>query len=43
MRISRHIAIRPVEADYLLTQLPNGVNGTESNLRLSAGVVLRIW
>jgi peptidoglycan-associated lipoprotein len=42
VRIARHIAIRPVEADYLLTKLPNGVNGTENNLRLSAGVVLRI-
>jgi len=41
VRIARHIAIRPIEADYLLTQLPNGVNGTQNNLRLSAGVVLR--
>lgn len=40
--IARHIAIRPVEADYLLTRLPNGVNGNENNFRLSAGVVLRI-
>lgn len=29
-------------ATYLLTQLLNGVNGTENNLRLSAGIVLRI-
>jgi hypothetical protein len=42
VRIARHISIRPVEADYFLTQSPNGVNGTENNLRLSAGVVLRI-
>ncbi len=42
LRISRHLAIRPVEADYVLTLLPNGVNGTQNNLRLSAGVILRI-
>ncbi len=42
VRIARHLAIRPIEADYLLTQLPNGVNGTQNNLRMSAGVVLRI-
>jgi hypothetical protein len=42
VRIARHVAIRPIEADYLLTRLPNGVNGAQNNLRLSAGLVLRI-
>jgi peptidoglycan-associated lipoprotein len=42
VRIARHIAIRPIEADYFLTRLPNGVNGAQNNLRLSAGMVLRI-
>ena len=42
VRFARHIAIRPIEADYLLTRLPNGINGAQNNLRLSAGVVLRI-
>jgi peptidoglycan-associated lipoprotein len=42
VRIARRLAIRPIEADYLLTKLPNGVNGTQNNLRLSAGLVLRI-
>jgi peptidoglycan-associated lipoprotein len=41
VRIARHFAIRPIEADYFLTKLPNGVNGTQNNLRLSAGIVLR--
>jgi hypothetical protein len=40
--VARHLAIRPIEADYLLTRLPSGVNGAQNNLRLSAGVVLRI-
>jgi peptidoglycan-associated lipoprotein len=43
IRIARRLAIRPVEADYFLTRLPNGVNGAQNNLRLSAGMVLRIW
>jgi len=42
VRIARRLAIRPIEADYFLTQLPNGVNGAQNNLRLSAGLVLRI-
>lgn len=42
VRIARRIAIRPIEADYLLTRLPNGINGAQNNLRLSAGMVVRI-
>jgi len=42
VRIARHVAFRPIEADYFLTRLPNGVNAAQNNLRLSAGVVLRI-
>jgi peptidoglycan-associated lipoprotein len=42
VRIARYFAFRPIEADYFLTRLPNGVNGTQNNLRLSSGVVFRI-
>jgi peptidoglycan-associated lipoprotein len=42
VRLAGHIDLRPIEADYLLTRLPNGINGTQNNLRLSAGVVLRL-
>jgi hypothetical protein len=41
VRIARHVAIRPIEADYFLTRLPNGINGAQNNLRLSAGIVVR--
>jgi outer membrane immunogenic protein len=34
-------SVRAIEADYLLTTLPNGVNARQNNLRLSAGVVWR--
>ncbi len=36
-----HFDIRAVDADYYLTQFPNGVNGRQNNLRISAGVVFR--
>jgi len=42
VRIAEHLVIRPIEADYFLTRLPNGVNGAQNNVRLSAGLVLRI-
>jgi hypothetical protein len=42
VRIARRVAIRPIEVDYLLTRLPNGINGAQNNLRLSAGIVLRV-
>jgi hypothetical protein len=39
--LSRHLAIRAVQADWLHTQLPNGANNTQNNLRLGAGIVLK--
>jgi peptidoglycan-associated lipoprotein len=39
--LNRHVALRLVEADYLLTLLPNGVNSRQNNLNLTTGVVFR--
>lgn len=41
LTINPHFAIRALEFDYLLTTLPNGVNGYQSNLRASIGLVFR--
>jgi outer membrane immunogenic protein len=41
VRVNPHLALRLVDADYYLTRLPNAVNGTQNNLRLSAGIVFR--
>ena len=41
IHIMRHIDIRAIDADYYLTRFPNGMNGRQNNLRLSAGVVFR--
>lgn len=43
IRMKPYLAIRPVQADYLLTQLPNGINDRQNSLRLGAGLVFRFW
>jgi len=40
-KISEHFAIRPVQAEYLLTKFMNGVNNRQNSFRYSAGIVLR--
>jgi opacity protein-like surface antigen len=41
--VSQRIAIRPIQADYMLTRfgLTNGTTAPQHNLRLSAGIVFR--
>jgi len=41
LKASRHLSLRIIEADYLVTTFDNGNNDHQNNLRLSAGVVLR--
>lgn len=39
---TRHIALRAFEADYYLTRFENGTNDHQNNLRLGAGVMVRL-
>lgn len=39
--VSRHIAIRPVQAEYFLTKFPDGLHNRQNNFRYSAGIVFR--
>lgn len=39
--VTRHIAIRAVEADFYRTQFANGTNDRQNNLRISAGIIFR--
>ena len=39
LTLTRHLAIRLVQTDYLLTLLPNQSNDHQNNFRLSMGVV----
>jgi hypothetical protein len=40
-KVSRHFAIRPVQAEYFLTKISDGLNNRQNNSRFSAGVVFR--
>ena len=41
LRLSRRVELRPLQADYLLTSLPNSTNNRQNNTRLSAGLLIR--
>jgi hypothetical protein len=41
IRASRHFSIRPVQAEYLLTKIPDGLNDRQNNFRFGTGVVFR--
>jgi len=41
-KISRHVSVRPVQAEYFMTKIPDGLNNRQDNLRLGAGVVFRL-
>lgn len=43
LEISRRLAIRAVQADYLQTQLPNGATNRQDHLRVGAGIVFRFF
>jgi Outer membrane protein beta-barrel domain len=42
LRISPHLALRPIQADWVRTQFPNATTNVQNNLRLGAGFVFRI-
>jgi len=41
LKLSRRFALRLMQADYLLTLLPNGTNDHQNNFRFSTGIVVR--
>ncbi len=40
-KVSRLLCVRPVQAEYFMTTIPDGLGNRQDNLRLSAGVVFR--
>lgn len=42
INLTRRIALRAFEADYYLTHFNNGVNDRQNNLRIAAGVIVRL-
>ena len=41
-KASKHVSVRPVQAEYSMTKLPDGLNNRQNNLRIGAGIVLRL-
>lgn len=39
--VTRHIAVRVVQAEYFLTKWPDGVNNRQSSFRIETGLVFR--
>jgi outer membrane immunogenic protein len=41
VKLSKRFSIGPVQAEYFLTKIPDGLNNRQNNLRFSAGIVFR--
>jgi len=41
-RVSSHVSVRPVQAEYFMTKLPDGLNNRQNNLRVGAGIAVRL-
>jgi opacity protein-like surface antigen len=40
-KVSKHVSVRPVQAEYFMTKIPDGLNNRQNNFRFGAGVVFR--
>jgi hypothetical protein len=40
LRVSKHVSARPLQAEYFLTKIPDGLNNRQNNFRYSAGISL---
>ena len=41
-KVSKHVSIRPIQAEYFMTQIPNDLNDRQDNLWIGAGIVVRL-
>jgi hypothetical protein len=42
LKVSQHLVLRVLEANWLRTQLPNSTTSVQNNVRLGAGIVFRV-
>jgi peptidoglycan-associated lipoprotein len=42
LHLSLHIALRPLQADWIRTEFDNASTNVQNNLRLGAGMVFRL-
>jgi hypothetical protein len=40
VRTSRHFSVRPAQAEYFMTRIPDGLNNRQDNFRFSTGISL---
>jgi hypothetical protein len=38
IRISEHFSLRPMQAEYFLTKIPDGLSNRQNNFRFSSGI-----
>jgi len=38
VKVSKQLSIRPIQAEYFITKIPDGLNNQQNNFRFSAGV-----
>src|SRR5208282_851477 len=41
-KVSKRVSVRPAQAEYFMTKIPDGLNNRQDNLRLGAGIVIRL-
>lgn len=41
-KLSRRVSLRPIQAEYFMTKIPDGLKNRQDNLRIGAGIVLRL-
>jgi opacity protein-like surface antigen len=41
VKLSKHFSLRPIQAEYFMTKIPDGLNNRQNNFRLGAGIVFR--
>lgn len=38
LKVSKHVSLRPLQAEYFMTKIPDGLNNRQNNFRYSAGI-----
>jgi len=41
VKLSKHFSLRPVQAEYFQTKIPDGLSNRQNNFRFGAGIVIR--
>ena len=42
LTVSHRLTLRAIEADWLRSQVPNATNNVQNNVRLGAGIAIRL-